>query len=1015
MQNHHPLAAMALLAALASAPGLAASYPAYQEGQSYSAGDIVSNGGSLYQCREWPYSGWCSGSAYHYAPGTGASWQDAWTLYQDGGSTDPGLTLASPADGATIEQGSTLAIVAGFDGPAPALLRILVDGTLLGEVSAAPWQLSWPAASLGSHSIRLEAVDDSGVVLAEASATVTVTAPQPSEAPQISIQSPAAGANLTLGQQAWVSAQVSDANDDVDSVSLYLYGALVATDTSAPWQLAFTPAALGQAQLQLKATDSQGLEGQSAVVAVQVVEATPPPTGGNLSCDITQIYKADGQECMGDDHGRRVIGYFTSWRTGKNGLPAFLVPDIPWSKVTHINYAFAGIDEQSYQLRVDDAATNMTWPGVAGAEMDPAYSYTGHFNLLNKFKKQYPDVKTLISVGGWADTGGFYPMTTKADCSVNNSGIETFADSAVAFIRQYGFDGVDIDYEYPTSMKDAGNPNDFALSNACRSTLFANYVVLMKKLRDKLDAAGSSDDRRYMLTIASPASAYLLRGMENFQVTQYLDYVNLMSYDFHGAWNHFVGHNAALFDNNQDAELAYWGVYNQAQFGGIGYLNAAWGAHYFRGALAAGKINIGVPYYTRGWQSVTGGDHGLGGKAALPNQSDCQPGTGTGTVGCGYGAEGIDNIWHDEDLQGSEIGGGTMPLWHALNLLHAQELGIDTMPSYGSLFGLDPAKAADVITGQYVRYYDNVAKAPWLWNEQKKVFLSTEDEQSMAAKLDYVVQRGLGGVMFWEMAGDYAFDAAKNEYGPGDTLTTLAYNRFANAAPANLAQNDLAAPAAQLDLALALSGFKDGDANYPINPTLTLTNHSSQTLPGGAKVSFLVPTSTSDTISDQSGMGLAVTQSGGNDNSEGISNEQDFHQVALTLPAWQALAPGASVDVALVYYLPAAGVPSGVRIEVAGQTLGLKADFPSLPEAVLGGGNDGGDGDGGTGSGDCAAQGVDQASYPAYPNWPQLDWAGNPDHANQGDRMTHSATVWQAKWWTQATPGSSDWTQVCSY
>ena len=118
---------------------------------------------------------------------------------------------------------------------------------------------------------------------------------------------------------------------------------------------------------------------------------------------------------------------------------------------------------------------------------------------------------------------------------------------------------MDIDYEYPTSMKDAGNPNDFPLSNQCRGKLFANYEVLMKTLRNKLDSAGTEDGRKYILTIASPASACLLRGMENFQVTQYLDYVNLMTYDFHGAWNRFVGHNAALFDNKADPELSQWG------------------------------------------------------------------------------------------------------------------------------------------------------------------------------------------------------------------------------------------------------------------------------------------------------------------------------------------------------------------------------------------------------------------------------------------------------------------------
>ena len=60
-------------------------------------------------------------------------------------------------------------------------------------------------------------------------------------------------------------------------------------------------------------------------------------------------------------------------------------------------------------------------------------------------------------------------MTTNADGRSTRAGINTFADSVVDFLRTYGFDGVDIDYEYPTSMKDAGNPLDFAQSNARRA------------------------------------------------------------------------------------------------------------------------------------------------------------------------------------------------------------------------------------------------------------------------------------------------------------------------------------------------------------------------------------------------------------------------------------------------------------------------------------------------------------------------------------------------------------------
>lgn len=105
---------------------------------------------------------------------------------------------------------------------------------------------------------------------------------------------------------------------------------------------------------------------------------------------------------------------------------------------------------------------------------------------------------------------------------------------------------------------------------------------------------------------------------------------------------------------------------------------------------------------------------------------------------------GIDNIWHDLDKNGKEIGGGAVPMWHAKNLEHAASLGITTLPSYGQAWGLDPNNPAHVMQGQYVRYYDDKAHAPWLWNEQKKVFLSTEDEESMGHKLDYIVKRGLG-------------------------------------------------------------------------------------------------------------------------------------------------------------------------------------------------------------------------------------------------------------------------------
>lgn len=764
-------------------------------------------------------------------------------------------------------------------------------------------------------------------------------------APSVSLSAPVAGASPAVGEVVMLAANAADSDGSIAKVGFYVNGMLVGEDSSAPYALAWTASA-GSFDIQARATDNQGATTASASVRITV----QAPVIGDERCRpeglfttpgtapaYCRVYDEQGREKMGTDHPRRIIGYFTSWRTGQNGQPAYLANQIPWDKLTHINYAFAHVDGAN-RLSVGNTAdpanpaTGLTWPGVAGAEMDTTLPYKGHFNLLAKFKKQHPQVKTLVSVGGWAETAGFYTMTTNADGSANAGGINTFADSAVAFIRQYGFDGVDVDYEYPTSMKDAGNPVDFAVSNARRATLMKNYVVLMRTLRARLDAAGQADGRHYLLTIAAPSSAYLLRGMEAFPVMAYLDYVNIMSYDLHGAWNQFVGPNAALFDDGKDAELTAWSYYGTPQYARIGYLNTDWAYHYFRGAMPAGRINIGVPYYTRGWRGVSGGSNGLWGQAALPNQAQCPVGTGGGTVQkCGNGALGIDNLWHDLDMSSREVPAGSNPMWHAMNLAQGRP------GSYLAAYGLNPAaNPADQLTGSYTRHYDATLVAPWLWNAQKQVFLSTEDEQSLGAKAQYVADRGIGGVMFWELAGDYGWNAARNEYFMGSTLTSLLYDRFKAATPYGNRLTSASLPAEALDIAFTLDSFALGDSNYPINPRLTLTNRSSLTLPGGTEFSFDVPTAIPATLTDQSGFGLAITQSGANpagNNVGGLRN--DFHRASFKLPGWQSLAPGASVSLTLNYQLPMP-MPSNWTVTVNGRsyTLLQEARRGSVPASA---------------------------------------------------------------------------------
>ncbi|WP_201282304.1 chitinase C-terminal domain-containing protein [Chromobacterium phragmitis] len=676
----------------------------------------------------------------------------------------------------------------------------------------------------------------------------------------------------------------------------------------------------------------------------------PPPTGnglcrpealaqtGGVDVPYCAAYKQGGAEQLANGSRRRIIGYFTSWRTGKDGSPAYLASDIPWNKLTHINYAFAHVDGNN-KLSVNETApgnpaTDMSWPGVAGAEMDASLPYKGHFNLLTQYKRKFPGVKTLISVGGWAETGGyfdasgkridsggFYAMSTNADGSVNQAGINAFADSAVAFLRKYGFDGVDIDFEYPTSMNDAGNPLDWTIANARRGALNKGFVALAQTLRDRLDRAAAQDGRYYQLTAAVPASGYLLRGMEAFQGLRYFDFVNVMSYDLHGAWNEFVGPNAALYDDGKDAELARWSVYTTPQYGGIGYLNTDWSYHYYRGGLPASRVNMGVPYYTRGWKNVSGGSNGLWGTAVGGN---CP----TGLKTCGDGAVGIDNLWHDLDEKGQEVPGGSNPMWHAKNL----EKGL--AGSYLASYGVDPSLPINQLVGSYQRNYNATLAAPWLWNASKRVFLSTEDEQSLAQKAAWIDANNVGGVMFWELAGDYDWKPQRNngqgEYFIGNTLTNLLHNAFSQPAKVSARRADASpAPTAAIDVGFSLSGFKLGDQNYPINPKLTIVNRSQTTLPGGTEFQFDVPTSAPANIADQSGFGLKVISAGHSGNNIG-GLKGDFNRVSVKLPSWQSLGAGQSVTLDVVYYLPISG-PSHYTVGLNGKTYAIRDEAPYLP------------------------------------------------------------------------------------
>ncbi|GAB2725873.1 hypothetical protein GCM10010442_54340 [Kitasatospora kifunensis] len=653
------------------------------------------------------------------------------------------------------------------------------------------------------------------------------------------------------------------------------------------------------------------------------------PTQG-VNTPYCQVYDNTGREWVGNNRTRRVIGYFTGWRAGTDGDPKYLVSNIPWTKVTHINYAFASIVGNRISIGDDNdpknPATGMTWPGDKNA-MDPSLPYKGHFNLLNTYKKQHPAVKTLISVGGWADTKGFYAMTTTTDGKVNQEGIDAFAGSVVDFLAKYDFNGVDIDYEYPTALPSTGNPEDWEKeSNPRRAGLQKGYAALMKTLREKLDKAGADRGRYYQLTSAGSSSGYLTRGLDAGQALQYQDFVNVMTYDLHGSWNKYVGPQAPLYDDGRDNELAAAGMYDAAknpEYKKIGYFNTDWAYHYYRGMLPPGRINLGIPYYTRGWKDVQGGTDGLWGTAQMPDQTACPKGTGgrgapSGAQECGMGAVGIDNVWHDVDKETKKVlGAGSNPLWHAKNL---QE-GIT--PGYLKSYGVDPASDEGRLTGRYEEKYSDQLQSPWLWNDAKKVFISTENEKSIDAKAKYIADKGIGGAMMWELAGDYT-KRGNGEWGMGYDLTTRLDNALRGAGastPQKAGGKDM--PRQVLDVTAELVDFPtDLKDMWPLQPKLRITNNSKVDLVQGTEIAFDIPTSTSPLMKDGSWTKSVGTIKSGHDKDDNVGGLQgDFHRVTLKLGYCEGVPAGKSKDIDVKYYLPITG-PSNITFKIGDKTFG---------------------------------------------------------------------------------------------
>lgn len=260
--------------------------------------------------------------------------------------------------------------------------------------------------------------------------------------------------------------------------------------------------------------------------------------------------------------GKIVAGYYTSWSAYNGYTPL----DIPASKLTHINYAFAKIG--------DDLKIALGDPNIDLA----------NFAKLNQLKAANPDLKTLISVGGWTFSDKF------SDAALTESSRTAFTDSVVEFITKYNFDGVDIDWEYPVS----GGLS----TNTYRPEDKQNFTLLMKTLREKLDTQGALDGKEYLLSFAGGAGNTYIKNTELSLIGSYVDYAIIMTYDLHGPWDTYTDFNAPLYTPTTASPQYQLSVDSCVK---------AWIAAGF----PSSKIVLGIPFYGYIYSGVTNANNGL--------------------------------------------------------------------------------------------------------------------------------------------------------------------------------------------------------------------------------------------------------------------------------------------------------------------------------------------------------------------------------------------------------------------
>ena len=443
----------------------------------------------------------------------------------------------------------------------------------------------------------------------------------------------------------------------------------------------------------------------TAMAAMLITGITPVKAAVNTRDSSSTVIQQSNQKY-------RNVMYYGDWSIW-GGQGNFYPKDIPADQLTHLNFAFVDFDSQGVLKYTDKDAAIGHPLGNAGVTYGDVNG--GILNAFQVLKSENPNLKIGVSLGGWSKSGDF--STIAADSTLRAN----FVKNVMAFIKYTNMDFVDIDWEYPASRRDpdkVDNTNDEGTPNATPADK-DNFILLLQDLKNALNKQGEELGKTYELSVALPAGiSKVEEGIDVAKLFNIVDYANIMTYDMCGAWSTVSGHQTALYTNpNSPSKGEGLSVDESVNY-------------YISQGAKPEKIVIGAAYYTRGWEQVSNNgtdpnNPGLFGTAAVVNKdADLNP------------TPGALNEAPIKNGEGGRAGG----VW-----------------SYNAL-----DKLKEKYTG-LKEYWDDSAKAPYLYNETTGAFFTYDNARSIQEKAKYVKEHNLGGIIAWMASQDAKTTSSKRD------------------------------------------------------------------------------------------------------------------------------------------------------------------------------------------------------------------------------------------------------------